>query len=80
MAQSGHGGHDLPAAVRRLGFDALTARRPAPQRRHIGFGPGLMDEHQPSGIDPIPILGPLRPPTGDIGTILLRGNQRLFYN
>ena len=78
VAQSGHEGHGLPAAVRHLGFDALTARRPAPQRRHIGFGPGLIDEHQPSGIDPIPILGPLRAPTGDIGTILLGGNQRLF--
>jgi hypothetical protein len=78
VAQSSHEGHGLPAAVRYFGFDALTARRPAPQRRHIGFGPGLIDEHQPSGIDPIPILGPLRPPTGDIGTILLGGNQRLF--
>jgi hypothetical protein len=65
-------------AVRHLGFDALTARRPAPQRRHIGFGAGLIDEHQPSGIDPIFILGPLRPPTGDIGAVLLGGNQRLF--
>ena len=32
--------------------------RPAPQRRRW-FGPGLIDEHQPSGTDPIPILGPL---------------------
>jgi len=78
VAQGGHEGHGLPAAVRYLGFDALTAWCPAPQRRHIGFSPGLIDEHQPSAIDPIPILGPLRPPTGDIGTILLGGNQRLF--
>jgi hypothetical protein len=78
MAQSGHEGHGLPAAVRHLGFDALAARRPAPQRRHIGLGPGLVDEYQPSGIDPIAILGPLRPPARDIGTILLGGNQRLF--
>jgi len=78
VAQGCHEGHSLPAAVRHLGFDALTAQRPAPQRRHIGFGPGLIDEHQPSGVDPILILGPLRPPTGDIGTILLGGNQRLF--
>jgi hypothetical protein len=64
--------------VRHLGFDALTARRPAPQRRHISFGPGLIDEDQSGGIDPIPILGPLRPSTGNIGTILLGSNQRLF--
>ena len=78
VAQSGHERQSLPAAVRHFGSDALTARRPAPQRRHIGFGPGLIDEHQPSGIDPILILGPLRPPPGNIGTILLGGNQRLF--
>jgi hypothetical protein len=78
VAQSSHEGHGLPATVRYLGFDALTAWRPAPQRRHIGFGPGLIDEHQPGGIDPILILGPLRPSAGDIGTILLGGNQRLF--
>src|SRR6202011_6361986 len=43
VAQSGHEGHGLPAAVRYLGFDALTARCPAPKRRHIGFGPGLIE-------------------------------------
>jgi hypothetical protein len=56
----------------------LAARCPAPQRCHIGLCPGLIDEHQPSGIDPILILGPLRPPASDIGAILLGGNQRLF--
>ena len=78
VAQSGHEGHGLPAAVRHLGFDALTARRPAPQRRHVGFGPGLIDEYQPGGVDPLPILGPLRPAAGHVGAILLGGNQRLF--
>jgi hypothetical protein len=56
----------------------LTARRPAPQRRHIGFGPGLVDEHQPGGINPFPIFGPLCPAAGNIGTVLFGGNQRLF--
>jgi hypothetical protein len=68
----------MPAAVRHLGFEALTARRPSPQRCHIGFGPGLIDEHQAGGINPILILGPLRPSAGDIGPVLLGGNQRLF--
>jgi hypothetical protein len=78
VAQSGHEGHGLPAAARYLGFDALTARGPAPQRRHVGFGPSLIDEHKAGGVNPIPVFGPLCPPTGDIGTILLGGNQRLF--
>src|ERR1700691_980523 len=78
VAQGGHEGHGLPADVRYLGFDALTAWCPAPQRRHVGFGPGLIDEHQARGINPSPILGPLRPPTSDIGTILFGSNQRLF--
>ena len=78
VAQSGEKGHGLPAAVRHFGLDPLATRRPAPQRRHVGFCPGLVDEHQAGGIDPLSILGPLCPPTGDIGTILLGGNQRLF--
>jgi hypothetical protein len=40
VAQGAQEGHDLPAAMRYLGLDPLTARRPAPQRRHVGFGPG----------------------------------------
>jgi hypothetical protein len=61
-----------------LGLEPLATRRPAPQRRHIGFGPGLVDEYQAGGINPLPIFGPLRPPAGHIGTVLLDSNQRLF--
>ena len=78
VAQSGQESHGFPAAVWHLGFDPLTERRPASQRRHVGLGPGLVDEHQAGEIDPFPILGPLRPPTGNVGTVLLGGNQRLF--
>jgi hypothetical protein len=78
VAQGSQEGHGLPATMRHLGLDPLTARRPAPQRRHVGFGPGLVDEYQPGGVDPLPILGPLRPAAGHVGAILLGGNQRLF--
>ena len=37
VPQCGQEGHGLPAAMRPLGLDPLTTRRPAPQRRHIGF-------------------------------------------
>ena len=53
----------------------IRAWRPAAQWRHVGSGPGLIDEHQTGGIDPVPTLGLLRPPTGDIGTILFGSNE-----
>ena len=78
MAQRGQEGHGLPVAVRHLGLEPLAARRPAPERRHVGLGPGLVDEDQAGRIDPVLILRPLRPPSRDVGTIPLAGDQRLF--
>jgi len=68
----------LSLTMRHLGFEPLATWRPAPQRRHIGFGPGFVDEHQAGGIDPLPIFGPLRSPTSHVGTVPLGGNPRLF--
>jgi hypothetical protein len=78
VAQGGQEGHGLPMTMWHLGFDPLAARRPAPQRCHVGFGPGLVNEHQAGGIDPFPILGPLGTAAGNVGAVLLGGNQRLF--
>ena len=78
VTQCGQEGHGLPVAMRHLGFEPLAARRPAPQRRHVGLRPGLVDEHQAAGVDPVLIRRPLRAAAGDIGTVLLGGDQRLF--
>jgi hypothetical protein len=78
VAQGGPGSHGVPAAMRHPGLDPLTSRRPATQRRHIGFGPDLVDEYQAGGVDPLAVFGPLYPPTGNIGRFWLGGNQRLF--
>lgn len=78
VAQRSQKSHGLPAAVRHLGSNPLATLRPTPQRRHVGFCPGLVDEHQTGGVDPILIFDPLCPSTGDVGAILLGGNQRLF--
>ena len=56
----------------------LAARRPAPQRRHVGLGPGLVDEDQARRIDPILILYPLRPPARDVGTVALASHHAFF--
>src|SRR3954453_8024160 len=56
----------------------LAAWRPTAQRRHIGLGPGLVDEHQVLRIDAMAIAQPLRTATRDIGAILFTGDQGLF--
>src|ERR1700694_4234755 len=78
VTQCGQEGHGLPVAMRHLGFEPLAARSPAPQRSHVGLRPGLVDEHQGAGVDPVLIRRPLRAAAGDIGTVLLGGDQRLF--
>ena len=78
VAQGGHEGHGLPPAIRHLGIEALANRRPSPERRHIGFGPGLVDEHQPGRIDTVLIGRPLQASARHIGPIAFAGDQRLF--
>jgi hypothetical protein len=46
--------------------------------RHIGLGPGLVDEDQASRINPTLIGLPLRPPARDVRAILLGGVQAFF--
>jgi hypothetical protein len=47
-SQSGEEGQGSPAALRGSGNELLAARRPAASGRHVGFGPGLVDEDQPA--------------------------------
>ena len=63
-----------------LAGQALAARRPAAQRRHVGLGPGLVDEDQAGGIDAALVRRPLRAPPRHVGTLALAGDQRLFLN
>jgi hypothetical protein len=65
-------------AVWHAGEQALAARRAAMRAGHVGFGPGLVDEDQPSRIKPALIGFPARAPSGDVGTILLGGEQCFF--
>lgn len=77
-AQCGDEGHRLPVAIRRLGVEPLADRRPAPQGRHIGLGPGLVDEDQAPGIRSILELLPLLAPSGDLRPQLLGGKNAFF--
>lgn len=78
VAQGGDEGRGLPVPKRHLRLQPLAFGRPAAERRHIRFGPGLVDENQPAGIDQSPIFDPLQSAAGDIWAIPLTGDQRLF--
>src|SRR5262249_20693682 len=69
MAQCGQEGHGLPAAVWNFGGKPLAAWRPSPQCRHIGPGPGLVDEDQALRFDATLIFDPLSSPSGYVWTI-----------
>ena len=46
--------------------------------RHVGLGPGLVDEDKPRGIDPALISAPLGAAAPYVGAVLLTRDQRLF--
>jgi len=64
--------------MRGLGDQPLAASCAAMSAGHVSLGPGLVDEDEPGRIKPPLILSPLRPPPGDVGTILLAGVQAFF--
>ena len=77
MTQSArlHRQSDTPGG---LGLQSLAPGTPAAQRRHVGLGPGLVDEDQAARIDQPLARLPLLTPPGDVGTILLPCEQAFF--
>ena len=51
VAQRGEEGHGAPVAVRHLGAQRRAAAMPAVGARHVGLGPGLVDEDEAGRID-----------------------------
>jgi hypothetical protein len=78
MPQGGKEGHGRPTTMRHLGRQALALRAPTTQRRHVGLGPGLVDEDEAGRIDAILVGHLLLAPTRYVRTVPLAGNQRLF--
>jgi hypothetical protein len=64
--------------MRDLGLEPLTSPAPTPQGRHVGLRPGLIDEDQPSRINPILIFLLARTTPRHVGAILL-GRQNAFF-
>jgi hypothetical protein len=62
-------------AMRHLGLEALAARRPASERRHVGLGPGLIDEDEAGRIDLRLMALPPSATSCDVRAILLAGDN-----
>ena len=71
-------GGALPMAVRDRAVQALAARAAAVAPRHVGGGPGLVDEDQPRRAQRGLPGPPVDPPLGDVGPVLLLRPARLF--
>jgi hypothetical protein len=74
----GQEGQRSPMSLRHLGQELVPTRRPAAQARHVGLGPGLIDEDQARRVKPVLIRLPPSTPSRHVGTILLGGEQSFF--
>src|ERR1700733_15164109 len=70
----------LPMAVRDLGDEPTSARRPTVEPGHVGLGPGLVDEHQSRRIDALLMASPAPAMALYVRTILLARDKRLFLS
>jgi hypothetical protein len=77
-AQGGEEGERAPVTMRHLVDKGLPAWTPATQPRHVGLGPGFVDEDEPCGVDAALTLAPLRPSARNGRSILFARDQRLF--
>jgi hypothetical protein len=78
MTQRGQKGHGLPMAIRDQRSQPLAAWPPAPERRHVGLDPSLIDEDQAFAIDPALISLPACPLACDVRPGLLRRDDGFF--
>ena len=78
MAKGGQEGHGFPVTIRGFGFEPLSPSAPPVGPRHVGLGPGLVDEDQTPGIDPSLIALPALAPPRYVRPVLLAGQHAFF--
>lgn len=71
-------GHGAPMAIRNLGMEPLADRRPAAQRRHVGFRPSFVDEDEAGWIKQALVLLPLLASPCDLWPELFGGQHAFF--
>lgn len=79
-AQARDEGRGLPVAGGNADPEPFAFARPPVLTRHVGRGPGLIDEDEPRGIEVASPGEPRRTPHQDVRAILLGGVRRLFFS
>ncbi len=79
-AQRSKEGQGLPMTVRHFGDQPLTARRAPIGARHVGLGPGLIDEDEASGVQAALQALPSCPSSCHVRAILFAGVKALFFS
>src|SRR5512147_1455997 len=79
-AQGGDAGRGLPMTVWNGGVQPLTPRAATAGARHVGGGPGLVDEDPPCRGQAWLPLAPGVARGGDVGALLLRSGAGLFLS
>jgi hypothetical protein len=79
-AQARDEGRGLPVAVGNADPEPFAFARPPALARHVGRGPGLIDEDEPRGIEVASPGEPRRTPHQDVRAILLGCVRRLFFS
>lgn len=72
-------GGRLPTPTRSVLRDPHAKRSARIPPCHVRFRPGFVDEDNMAGIDLLLGLPPLRTPLGDVRSVLLGGDERLFF-
>lgn len=77
-AQGRDEGERPPMTMRCAALQALATRSPPAQWCHVGLYPSLVDEDQPSGVNPPLMPPPARPPCRYLRTLRLAGQKGFF--
>ena len=92
MSKRGDERHGPPVAMRRAPDQPFALGSPAPQRRHVGLGPGFVhcsagkrsaaegDEHKAARVDPALMSPPAGATAAHVGAVLFFCELGLFLN
>jgi len=71
-------GEGSPVSMRNLGDEPLAASAAPMGARHIGFGPGLVEEDQAGGVELALVAPPALAPSVNVRPVLLACVQAFF--